>query len=68
MFFVCILLLQLGEENQFYYNKELKRWLIRGEEHLAQQQDTPPPPPVTETAGKQLPGNASSIGGIRRLR
>ncbi|CDI84979.1 plectin, putative [Eimeria praecox] len=60
----------LGEENQFYYNKELKRWLIRGEEHLVQQQDTPPPPPaaVAATGGQPLDKAAAPAGGIRRMR
>ncbi|CDJ27424.1 plectin, putative [Eimeria mitis] len=60
----------LGEENQFYYNKELKRWLIRGEEHLAQQQDTPPPPPAAAatTGGQQLDKGSPPVGGMRRMR
>lgn len=40
----------LGEENKFYYNKELKSWVVRGEEHLVEQkQNLPPPPPKRPT-------------------
>ncbi|KAH8582056.1 coiled coil [Cryptosporidium sp. chipmunk genotype I] len=40
----------LGEENKFYYNKELKSWVVRGEEHLVEQkQNLPPPPPMRPT-------------------
>ncbi|CDJ47618.1 plectin, putative [Eimeria brunetti] len=58
----------LGEENQFYYNKELKRWLIRGEEHLAQQQDTPPPPPAAAATPGGPDKSSPPVGGIRRMR
>ncbi|XP_026192281.1 plectin, partial [Cyclospora cayetanensis] len=65
----------LGEENQFYYNKELKRWLIRGEEDLVQQLETPPPPPAatatTETTANstgQPEKISSSMGNMRRMR
>lgn len=41
-------------ENDFYYNKELKRWVRRGEEHLVK--DNKPPPPPMSAAGAPAPG------------
>lgn len=36
----------MGEENNFYYNKELGRWAVRGEEDkIAGTTNTAPPPP-----------------------
>lgn len=67
----------MGEENQFYYNTELKRWLIRGEEHLAQQEEAPPPPPAAAAATAALAGGHETEkrglspavgGGMRRMR
>lgn len=41
----------LGEDNQFYYNEKLGRWVIKGEEDLIENEpkDTGPPK-ITETA------------------
>eukprot|EP00798_Chlamydomonas_sp_ICE-L_P026683 gene26683-4258_t len=48
----------LGEENKFYFNKELKRWVMEGEEHLAAADAAPPPPPTSFGASPM--GDAAS--------
>ncbi|OII73581.1 uncharacterized protein cubi_03379 [Cryptosporidium ubiquitum] len=57
----------LGEENKFYYNKELKSWVVRGEEHLVEQkQNLPPPPPkrpTTTDSGTRTESMASFSSG-----
>ncbi|ESS30765.1 surface antigen repeat-containing protein [Toxoplasma gondii VEG] len=48
----------MGEENKMYYNEKLKRWVVRGEEHLVEQEQLPPPPPTA--AALQKPGNSDA--------
>ncbi|KAJ1612462.1 coiled coil-containing protein, partial [Cryptosporidium canis] len=59
----------LGEENKFYYNKELKSWVVRGEEHLVEQkQNLPPPPPkrpTTMDSGSRTESMASISSGTQ---
>ena len=43
----------LGEENSFYYNEELGRYVERGKEHETQTAAAPPPPPTA--AASPLP-------------
>ncbi|GFE55906.1 hypothetical protein BaOVIS_033100 [Babesia ovis] len=40
----------MGEDNNFYYNEELKRWVVRGEEDKVanDEGESPPPLPVSE--------------------
>ncbi|KAF7458287.1 coiled coil protein [Cryptosporidium felis] len=68
----------LGEENKFYYNEELKSWVVRGEEHLVEQKRNPPPPPPkrpittdlgsrTESAASFSSGSQSTAGMRRNL-
>ncbi|KAH7649925.1 hypothetical protein FG379_001769 [Cryptosporidium bovis] len=52
----------LGEENRFYYNKELKSWVVRGEEHLVEEKKNIPPPPkrpTTSEYGSRVDSTAS---------
>lgn len=43
----------MGEENNFYYNKELGRWAVRGEEDkIAGTTNTAPPPPKIPESGQ----------------
>ncbi|KAH8740736.1 coiled coil protein [Cryptosporidium ryanae] len=52
----------LGEENKFYYNKELKSWVVRGEEHLLEEKKNLPPPPkrpTTSEYGSRVDSTAS---------
>ncbi|KAK6591226.1 hypothetical protein RS030_101659 [Cryptosporidium xiaoi] len=52
----------LGEENKFYYNKELKSWVVRGEEHLVEEKKNIPPPPkrpTTSEYGSRVDSTAS---------
>ncbi|KJP87651.1 hypothetical protein AK88_02679 [Plasmodium fragile] len=39
----------LGEENKFYFNKELKRWVIRGEEDKVENEEKVTAPPKMST-------------------
>ncbi|GBE62411.1 liver stage protein, putative [Babesia ovata] len=40
----------MGEENNFYYNEELKTWVVRGEEEQVARaaREAPPPPRLSE--------------------
>ncbi|CBZ51543.1 putative plectin [Neospora caninum Liverpool] len=46
----------MGEENKMYYNEQLKRWVVRGEEHLVEQEQLPPPPPTSVGAAPPSAG------------
>ncbi|KAF5153145.1 hypothetical protein TpMuguga_03g00509 [Theileria parva strain Muguga] len=39
----------LGEENNFYYNEELRQWVVRGEEERVRETLNSTPPPVVGT-------------------
>ncbi|PFH36498.1 surface antigen repeat-containing protein [Besnoitia besnoiti] len=61
----------MGEENKMYYNEKLKRWVVKGEEHLVEQEQLPPPPPKAApqapegAAGGPLPSAAGPRGFAR---
>ncbi|BAM41044.1 conserved hypothetical protein [Theileria orientalis strain Shintoku] len=51
----------LGEENNFYYNEELKQWVVRGEEDKVREStdNAPPPPgPLGPNLDPSVPPNA----------
>ncbi|UKK01157.2 hypothetical protein MACK_001970 [Theileria orientalis] len=60
----------LGDENNFYYNEELKQWVVRGEEDKVRESldNAPPPPgPLNPNSDSSLPpsaqfGSATSDG------
>ncbi|KAL7068292.1 hypothetical protein ACR3K2_12790 [Cryptosporidium serpentis] len=55
----------LGEENKFYYNKELKSWVVKGEEHLIENKmKSPPPPPKRPTTTEIVTGRQKDIDPI----
>ncbi|CDR98119.1 -COPII coat assembly protein sec16 [Babesia bigemina] len=51
----------MGEENNFYYNEELKTWVVRGEEEqVARAAREAPPPPRPSENGKVTQRPATS--------
>ncbi|UKJ88776.1 hypothetical protein MACJ_002022 [Theileria orientalis] len=51
----------LGEQNNFYYNEELKQWVVRGEEDKVRESldiAPPPPSPLNPNSDSVLPPNA----------
>ncbi|EEA05539.1 uncharacterized protein CMU_025450 [Cryptosporidium muris RN66] len=55
----------LGEENKFYYNKELKSWVVKGEEHLIENKmKSPPPPPKRPTTTEIMTERKKDIDAI----
>ncbi|KEP65231.1 UNVERIFIED_CONTAM: surface antigen repeat-containing protein [Hammondia hammondi] len=50
----------MGEENKMYYNEKLKRWVVRGEEHLVEQEQLPPPPPTAAALQKPRSSDAGA--------
>ena len=50
----------LGEANKFYFNKDLGRWVVKGEEHLVEDEGAPPPPPKMLKKSKPDAADASS--------
>ena len=51
---------KLGEENSFYYDKELKKWVNKKDPNSAASSRATPPPP----RGSATPGRAASSGSI----
>ncbi|ETB57773.1 hypothetical protein YYC_04588 [Plasmodium yoelii 17X] len=51
----------LGEENKFYYNKELKRWVVKGEEDKIETEEKIAPPPQMSALQNASSGYRSLI-------
>ncbi|VEV56381.1 conserved Plasmodium protein, unknown function [Plasmodium vinckei vinckei] len=51
----------LGEENKFYYNKELKRWVVKGEEDKIEVEEKIAPPPQMSALQNASSGYRSLI-------
>ncbi|GIX65108.1 COPII coat assembly protein SEC16 [Babesia caballi] len=59
----------MGDENNFYYNEELKCWVVRGEEEKVARAagDMPPPPRALETDAHPTVGSTESATRRGRL-
>lgn len=60
---------KLGEENQFYYDEKLKRWVERGKENLEEAKPLAPPPTsfsfqATPTATSSSPNATSADASV----
>lgn len=56
----------MGEENNFYYNKELGRWVVRGEEDkVTENNNAPPPPPKAPDSVPAPPPNTGNHSTVR---
>ncbi|EDO05548.1 hypothetical protein BBOV_I004670 [Babesia bovis T2Bo] len=54
----------MGEENNFYYNEELKRWVVRGEEDKVANEgaESVPPMPAADNNAAITPPPAPIVG------